>query len=146
MAFASLKDVNKHLPDDKYFAQDADIVDPGIYADRLIRARLGGLIDTDIIELWVDPSTTPEIIREISGLLVAAKLYGEASAEDEADGSAYAQSLYDQAIGMLDEIREGLMVIIGVDDLPVDTSVIEGSFWPNDTTQPPSFTVADVWS
>ena len=146
MAFASLIDVNKHLPDDKYIAQDADIVDPGIYADRLIRARLGGIVDPAIILTWVDPSTTPEIVREVSGLLVAAKLYGEASAEDEADGSAYAQSLYDQAIGILDEIREGISVIIGVDEIPIDTTSIEGSFWPNNTTQPPSFTVADVWS
>lgn len=146
MPFASLKDVNKHLPDDKYYAQDADIVDPGIYADRLIRSRLGGIVDTDIIALWVSPDTTPEIIREVSGLLVAAKLYGEAAAEDEADGSAYAQSLYDEAIRILDEIREGISVIIGVDEIPIDTTSIDGSFWPNDTTQPSFFTVADQWS
>lgn len=146
MAFASLTDVNKHYPDDKFYVQDADIPDPGIYADRLIRSRLGGIVDTDIIATWISPDTTPEIIREVSGLLIAAKLYAEAAAEDEADGSAYAQSLYDEAIRILDEIREGISVIIGVDTEVIDTTSIEGSFWPNDTTQAPFFAVADQWS
>jgi hypothetical protein len=146
MAFASLSDVNKHYPDDKFYVQDADIPEPGIYADRLIRARLGGIVDTDIIALWVSPDTTPEIVREVSGLLVAAKLYAEAAAEDEADGSAYAQSLYDEAMRILDEIREGVSVIIGVDEIPIDTTSIEGSFWPDNTTQPSFFKVADQWS
>lgn len=146
MAFASLTDVNKHYPDDKFIVGDADITSPGIYADRLIRARLGGIVDVDIIATWVDPDSTPEIIREVSGLLVAAKLYAESAAEDEADGSAYAQSLYDEAIRILDEIREGVSVIIGVDQLPIDTTSIEGSFWPDNTTQPSFFTVADQWS
>ena len=146
MPFASYIDVNKHLPDDKFIAQDADITDPGIYADRLIRARLGGIVDSTIIATWLTPATTPEIIREVSGMLVAAKLYAEASAEDEADGSAYAQSLYNDAIKILDEIREGISVIIGVDTEVIDTTSIEGSFWPNDTTQAPFFAVADQWS
>lgn len=146
MPFASLTDVNKHLPDDKFYAQDADIINPGIYADRLIRSRLGGIVDPAVIALWVDPTTTPEIIREVSGLLVAAKLYAESAAEDEADGSAYAQDLYNQAIGILDEIREGISVIIGVDQIQIDTTTIEGSFWPNNTTQEPFFAVADQWS
>lgn len=146
MAFASLKDVNTHLPDDKAQALDADIPELGIDADRLIRARLAGIINVSTILTWVSPATTPEIIREISGMLIAAKFYAKLVAEDEADGSAFAQELYDRAIAMLDEIREGLLVIIGVDDIEIDTSAIEGSFWPNDTTQAPFFAVADQWS
>lgn len=146
MAFASLNDVNTHLPADKAQANDTDIVDLGIDADRLIRARLAGIVEVDTILLWVDHNSTPEIIRTISGLLIAATFYANLVAEDEADGSAFAQGLYDRAIAMLNEIREGLLTIIGIDDVEIETSTIDASFWPNDTTQEPFFTVADQWS
>lgn len=146
MAFASLTDVNKQLPADKAQAQDAEIPDLQISADRLIRARLAGIVDTDTIALWISPATTPELIREISGLLIAAQFYAKLVVEDEADGSAFAQGLYDRAIGMLDEIRDGNLIIIGINDEEIETSTIDASFWPNDTTQAPFFAVADEWS
>lgn len=146
MAFASLSDVNVHLPDDKAQVQDGEIENLGIDADRLIRARLAGIVDTDLIALWVDSDSTPEIIRKVSGLLIAAKFYSTLVAEDEADGSAFAQGLYDEAIQILDGIREGNIVIIGVDDVEIDTNTIGPSFWPNDTTDGPYFAMADQWS
>lgn len=146
MAFASLTDANTHLPDDKAQLLDQELTNLGIDADRLIRARLAGIVEVATILLWVSPDTTPEIIRKISGLLIAAKFYATLVAEDEADGSAFAQSLYDEAIGYLDQIREGSLAIIGVDEIEIDTNTIDSSFWPNATTQEPFFTVADQWA
>lgn len=146
MAFASLTDVNTHLPADKAQALDGDIPNLGIDADRLIRARLAGIIDIDTILLWTTPSNTPEIIRKVSGLLIAAKFYAELVAEDEADGSAYAQGLYNDAIAILDGIRDGSITILGIDNIEIDTNTIDGSFWPNDTTVGPFFAMADQWS
>lgn len=146
MAFASLTDANTHLPADKAQILDAELPNLGIDADRLIRARLAGIVDTATIALWVSPATTPEIVRKVSGLLIAAKFYSTLVAEDEADGSAFAQDLYNQAIAILDGIRDGSIAVIGVDSVEIDTNTIEGSFWPNNTTQEPFFTVADQWA
>ena len=147
MAYASLSDVNSNLPDDKAQASDQDIIDIGIEADRLIRARIGSVVSLTTLAEWLDPTTTPEIIRKISGLLVAAQFYAKLVAEDEADGSAFAQGLYDQAMALIEDIRNGDAIIIGVDGAEVDTDILSGtSFWPNSTTQEPFFKVADAWS
>lgn len=147
MAYASLSDVNSNLPEDKAQASDLEIVDIGIEADRLIRARIGSVVSLDTLASWLDPSTTPEIISKISGLLIAAQFYAKLVAEDEADGSAFAQNLYDQAMALIEDIRNGDAIIIGVDGSEVDTDIISGtSFWPNSTTQEPFFKVADAWS
>lgn len=147
MAYAALSDVNKHLPDDKAQAMDSEITDLSIEADRLVRTRIGSVVDLTTMSLWLDPASTPEIISTISGLLIAAQFYAKLVAEDEADGSAYAQNLYDQAMALLMDIRNGDAIIIGVDGTEVDTDILSGtSFWPNATTQEPFFKVADAWS
>ena len=147
MAYAALSDVNKHLPDDKAQASDADITDLSIEADRLVRTRIASVVELDTVALWVDPDSTPEIIKTISGLLIAAMFYAKLVAEDEADGSAFAQGLYDQAMALLMDIRNGDAIIIGVDGIEVETDILSGtSFWPNATTQEPFFKVADAWS
>lgn len=147
MAYAALSDVNVHLPDDKAQAQDADIINLNIDAQRLIKARLANTYELPVLAAWATPDDTPELIREIAGKLVAAKFYANLVAEDEADGSQFAQNLYDEAIATLEEIRQGLLTIIDPDGNPIDNlSFIEASFLPNNLTQPPSFSVAEVWS
>lgn len=147
MPYASLSDVNVHLPADKAQAQDAEIVDLNIDALRLIRARLASTFNLTIINAWLTPATTPELIREIAGKLIAAKFYANLVAEDEEDGSKFAQGLYNEAITMLDDIRAGVITLVDVSGLELDNNALsETSFWPNNTTQAPSFSVADQWS
>jgi hypothetical protein len=147
MAYAALSDVNKHLPDDKAQASDIDITDLSIEADRLIRTRIASVVELSTVALWLSPDETPEIISTIAGLLIAAMFYAKLVAEDEADGSAFAQGLYDQAMQLLMDIRNGDAIIIGVDGTEIETETISGtSFWPNSTTQEPFFKVADAWS
>jgi len=151
MPFASLTDVNVHLPIDKAQAQDAEIPDLVIDAERLIRARLASIVEYSIMSAWdveaLPTSTCPELIREITGKLVAAKFYANLVAEDEADGSEFAQTLYNDAINMLNELREGTLTLIDVDGLEVTTSNLDVTdFWPNNTTQESFFKVADQWA
>jgi hypothetical protein len=148
VSYASLSDVNVHLPVDKLRAQDDDIVNLNVDAQRLIRARLAGTFDvTSIINTWVSPATTPEAIRRIAGKLIAAKFYANLVAEDEADGSLFAQGLYNDAIAELNDIRTGIETVIGVDGSELANDVLTStSFYPNDTAPSPSFSVSEVWS
>lgn len=144
--YASLDDISVHLPADKLVIQDGQDDLLQIDAYRLIRARLTGTYTSTVINSWVSPATTPELIREVAGKLIAAKFYAEAVAEDEADGSRYAQDLYNEAIAMLNDIRNGVLGVIGLTGEELENSnILQTSFWPNDTTVEPSFTVEDSW-
>lgn len=146
MALAALSDVNVHLPYDKLKMEDGYLPEYNIDAQRLIVSRLSGTFTTAVIDLWVDPANTPDAIRRIAGMLIAAKFYAKLVAEDDVDGSKFAQDLYDQAIAELNAIREGTVTVVGVDGEPLDSSSLSSvSFWPNNTTEP-SFAVADNWS
>jgi hypothetical protein len=145
--YASLSDVRTHLPDDKTQISDGEDDLLQIDAKRLIDARLAGTLTTDVIATWLAPATTPPIIREIAGKIIAAKWYAILVSEDEADGSRYAQDLYNEAIAMINDIRNGTLTVIGVDGIELsNSSLVETSFWPNDDTPGPSFAVEEVWS
>lgn len=147
--FATVDDINAHLPVEQGKAQISDSEDGLLQIDayRLIRARLSGTFDTTVIAAWTNPASTPEIIREIAGKIIAAKWYALLVAEDEADGSIFAQNLYNEAIAMLNDIRNGVLTVIGVDgEEMANSSLAESSFWPNDTSPEPSFTVEETWA
>jgi hypothetical protein len=147
MAYAALNDVNVHLPADKLQAQDADIINLNVDAQRLIRARLASVFDLALMNTWVSPADTPEAIRRIAGKLVAAKFYAILAAEDDSDGSLYAQNLYNECVLELNEIRQGTETVIDVSGNEISNdSLSETGFYPNNTTQPPSFSVSEVWS
>lgn len=144
---ASITDINVHLPVDKVQILDGEDSDLQIDAYRLIRSRLTGTYTSNTIATWVSYATTPEQIRRIAGMLIAAKFFANLTAEDDADGSRFAQDLYNMAIGELNFIRDGVVTIIGIDGNPIESSGLSAtSFWPNATTDGPSFAVADVWS
>jgi hypothetical protein len=48
---------------------------------------------------------------------------------------------YDEAMGMLNDIIKGNLLIDGVAQTEFDDSY----FWPNNTTDPPKFTMADQY-
>ena len=147
--YATLDDINAHLPVEQGKAQISDSEDDLLQIDayRLIRGRLSGTFDLTIINAWVSPVTTPEQIRQIAGKLIAAKWYALLVAEDEPDGSLFAQNLYNEAIAELNDIRNGTLTVIGVDGEELENSaLIESSFWPNDTSPDPSFTIEETWA
>jgi hypothetical protein len=147
--YATLDDINVHLPVEQGKAQITDVEDDLLQIDayRLIRARLSGTFEITVINTWVTPTTTPELIREVAGKIIAAKWYALLVAEDEPDGSKFAQDLYNEALATLNDIRNGVLTVIGVDGTELDNSaLIESSFWPNDTSPDPSFTVEETWA
>jgi len=147
--YATLDDINAHLPVEQGKAQIMDGQDDLLQIDayRLIRGRLSGTFDLTVINTWTSPAATPEQIRQIAGKIIAAKWYALLVSEDEADGSLFAQTLYNEAIAALNDIRNGTMTVIGVDGTELENSaLIESSFWPNDTSPPPSFTVEENWA
>jgi hypothetical protein len=145
--YATLEDINVHLPVDKAQISDADDDLLQIDAYRLIRARLSGTFTPAIIATWTNPSSTPELIREIAGKIIAAKYYATLVAEDEADGSKFAQDLYNEAIAMLNDIRNGTITVIDINGEEIENSAIsESSFYPDNTAPDPSFAVGETWA
>lgn len=147
MAFANTNDVNKYLPADKLQAENEELGDLHIDAERLITGRLGSVVPSSTFALWTEPIETPPVIRRIAGLIAAAMFYAKMAAEDEADGSEYANNLYNMAMEEIANIISGATVIIDPDGNPV---VIDATsdlrFYPNAATPEPFFAIADAWS
>jgi len=148
MAYADLKDVNLFLPQDKV---PMNAMDTGLQldADRIIRGYVGGVINITELQTWADPDHTPELIRAISGRLIAAAYYAERYAENTNELSAYAQSLYNEAILILTGIREGSIVVIDDSGTQLETTsagLDNTMFIPNDATTPvAAFTRAQIF-
>ncbi len=142
--YASLEDINAHLPPGKAEIEDAEDDLLQVDAFRFIRSKLIGTFATTTLALWIDPSSTPEVIRAIAGRLIAAKWYMEIYAEDSDEDARYAQRLYDEAMAMIQEILDGTLIVIdpitGEPYPEVSTGMLtENSFWPNDDN--PKFTM-----
>lgn len=139
--YASVADINTHLPIDKAQITDGD--DDLLQVDtyRFIRARLAGSFAATVFATWVDPDTTPEVIRSIAGRLIASKWYATLYAEDSMDDAVFAQRLYNEAMGMIDGIITGQVTVVDPGGTTLTTGGIlsEDSFWPNDDS--PKFTM-----
>lgn len=139
--FATLDDINAHLPEHKAQIEDADDDKLQVEAYRLIRAKLSSTFVTATLNAWVSPETTPGIIRTIAGMVIAAKWYAELYAEDSDTDATYANNLYAEAMSLIEEIRAGLIVVTDDSGTPLtDTSYLSSDdFFPNDDA--PKFTM-----
>jgi hypothetical protein len=140
--YASVDDINAHLPEHKAQISDADDDLLQVEAWRLIRAKLSTTFATATLNAWTDPDATPGIIRTIAGMVIAAKWYAELYAEDSDTDATYANNLYLQAIDLLNQIAAGLIVITDDAGEPLsDTSSLSSDdYYPNDSV-PPVFTM-----
>lgn len=151
---ASIEDINTHLPTDKLNADsddwEADINLYEVDAARYVRAMLSGIFSAVTLSSWSSPDNTPDIIRTIAGRLIAAKFYATRIAEDSAEGSDYAQGLYNDAISAINAIRGGSMIVLDGEFNPVTTAggdtLTEDDFWPNSSTGDPMFSVGRAFS
>lgn len=143
MPFCDDADVQAHLPADKLkFEEIPDDREQLILdAERIIRGHLATVISSATLATWVDPDSTPSVIRAIAGRLVAAKTYRIRYSEDSLDDPQYAQRLYDEAMQMLMGVVTGAIVLETV--VEPTTQVDNTYFWPNSTTDDPKFTMAD---
>ena len=147
MALASLDDVKTFLPLDKFAATDGnpEIALFQIDIERLIKGYLSSVFSAATLAAWADPLTTPSQVRSIAGRLVAAFYYAKKVSEDLPDWDrTYPQRLYDDAMRMLDLIREGDIVLDDVPDVP-GTAFGINFFYPRATDDEPSFTMGMKW-
>lgn len=112
---ASLSDINVHLPEDKLQVVEADLDELSREAARIIRGTLAGVYTPVELASWTDPDSTPELIRSIQGMLIAAFVYSRAYAEDQIEVPAYAQNKYDFAMRLLNGIVNGTESVLDVD-------------------------------
>jgi len=117
---ASLDDVNAHLDGQVIEAtpDNTDLVQVSVA--RIIRGYLGRVLDTVTLVSWTSPDVTPEIIREVASMLIAAQVYFNESARTSLiiEDQNFAQRLYDQAMALLQLILDGQIAVIPPDGVP----------------------------
>jgi hypothetical protein len=84
------------------------------------------------IDTWTDESTTPKLVKDAIGMIVASWLYDRAFSEDFPDGTGWAQRLYDRAMTLLNGIVSGL-IDIG-ESSTIVAGVSEPLYYPMDDT------------
>jgi len=131
MAFASEDDINLHLPDDKLEVDDARYVPLQQDGERVVRGYLAGHISPDTLATWTDPDTTPEVVRAITGRLIAAFYYRLRYSEDGVTDPQYAQVKYNEAIAMLQGIISGEITMVEVTDTVGSGRLTSIDFYPN---------------
>jgi hypothetical protein len=138
MPWVDLNDVNMHLPEDRFWIDEADLEVQEIHAIRTVKGYLLGKYTAVDFAGWDTPDNTPGLIRAIVGLLIASKTYATRLSE-EGEDSNFAQNLYNQAMEFLRGLRDGSMSLEEVPDEAV--SIIKG--FPDDTVEP-FFTMEQV--
>lgn len=136
--FVDDADVQKHLPIDTLKVEDIpdDLVKQKEYAERIVRGYLSGVVDSAVLALWVDPTSTPDIIREISGMFTAAQIYRLRFGQSSMTDPEYAQTKYNDAMNLLNGIISGDVDIPGIDETPaLDNTMFE----PNANSDDPYF-------
>lgn len=142
MALCSIDDINSYLPTGQTTPQvvvEADDVNVQliqISVARIVRGYLSRILSNATMAVWTDPEHTPEIIREVAAMLVAAQLFvNQVSATSlDVEERHWAQILYDRAVLLLEGIVGG-SISIG-DETPIDTpeTMTTEDFFPVDDT------------
>jgi hypothetical protein len=152
MPFATLDDVNMHLPTDKLEMKEPALDLMGPDAERIIRGYLARVYSGVTIAGWTDPTITdpetvgyvPELVRAIAGRFIAAFYYRERYSEDSLDDPQYAQVKYNEAMALLNQIVCGEVKLWDVVEQPeTDLSFTAADFFPNDSDAGPMFSVDD---
>lgn len=133
MPLANLDDANLHLPVDKVVVDTAEFDETQLDAERIVRGYLANYYPASTLALWVDPASTPGLIRSITGRLIAAFVYRKRYSEDSFDDPMYAQNKYNEAISLLQGIQNSTIVVEGIEE-PTTDRLTSADFWPNNTT------------
>ena|SRR6266566_6334867 len=148
MAFATLDDVNMHLPADKLEMKQPTLGLVGVDAERIIRGYLANVYTAVTLAGWTDPTETdptspgyvPRLIKAIAGRFIAAFYYRERYSEDSLDDSQYAQIKYNEAMALINGIIAGTITL---DDVIEEPNTGEGysaeDFYPNRADVDPAF-------
>ena len=127
---ASVSDINASLPSEDFDGSGAVVTATAentallqISVARVVRGFLSGVIAQEVTLAWTEPDLTPDSIREAAAKMIAAQLFMQRVTRTTAliDARHYAQILYDQAMAILQGIKDGL---IAVEDVEVVTDAM----------------------
>ena len=144
MALADISDVLTYLPADRIPTISNDITGYQLTVERMIKAYLTDVYTPVTLASWTSPDTTPQIIRETAGKLIAGLRYRDRTSEEEPGGipdDNYGQRLYNEAMDMLRAVRSGDMSLVDVvsgEVVATDTG-FGIQYFPSDNT--PLFTI-----
>ena len=139
---ASYQDANGHLDEVKIsFVDQADATKEADEAYKTIAAKIGGLWP-EHIELWdITPDLLageeepPQVVNLIASLLMASYRYAKRYSEEELGESDFSARLEKRALGLLDGLVDGSVILWDKDyatgndaNAPVSADV-----WPNDS-------------
>lgn len=123
--FADKTDIQTWIRSDLAVVDDANSQKANVDARRTIIGQLGGHFSQVVIQSWDVPDNTPEIIRSIAGRLTAAFMYRSLISSEQDTVSEYAQSIYNEAISMLEKITTGDITVVDDTGTPIDTEGID---------------------
>ena len=118
--FADKTDIQTWIRNDVVRVDDANSQKPNVEARRTIIGQLSGYFSSIVLQSWADPSSTPDTIRSIAGRLAAAFLYRTLRDSEQDVISEYAQELYNEAIGDLQKIKIGDIIVVDDTSTPID--------------------------
>lgn len=132
MPLIDVSDVQPWLEETQLtLTSDDELTEEPIQSE-FVKSKLAGCsLD---VTTWVDENSTPVLIRQIIGMLVAAQRYNKSYSEtDEDAGNPYATKLEDKANMLLEGICNGTVDLLDVADDPATTGARSISFYPDDT-------------
>lgn len=131
MSLIDVGDVQPWLEETKLSLDSDDTLIEEPFQSEFVRSRLSSCgLD---VSTWVDENSTPVLIRQIIGMLVAGQRYNRFYSEtDEDAGNPYANKLEERAHLLLDGICMGSITLIGVPD-EVTANLGTVSFYPDDS-------------
>lgn len=128
MAVIELSDVQAWLEQTKFTITTVD-AELELSARTLAFSTVAVHYDTSA---WTDETDTPELIKSIIAMLVAAWQYDRQYAEEDIEGSSYSQRLEERAMMILNGIADGTLSLgTGPDD---SVDVTSPAFWPTDAS------------
>jgi hypothetical protein len=101
-----------------------------------VLGRIATQFDTST---WIDPATTPKMVKSIIAMLYVAWYYDKAYSEDQEEGNDYAALLRAQAENLLQGILDGSISLPEVPNLEPGGP----EFYPNDDSSAMSPTLED---
>lgn len=128
MAVITASDIQQWLESSKFPINEVD-AELEASARELVFSTVSQVYD---IATWADTATTPQLIRDAIGMIVASWIYDRSFSEDFPDGTGWATKLYDRAMALVNGIVTGDIDIGEVSTVPVGES--SPLFYPTDTT------------
>ena len=133
MPLIDVDDVQPWLEVSKLRLDSGDELLEEPFQSELVRSRLASCgMD---VTTWIDGDTTPDLVKSIIGMLVAAQRYNTYYSEtDEGAGNPYANKLEERAKMLLEGICAGTIDLLDITDDPASSGFGSVLFYPDDTT------------